>query len=356
MIGKNGGRQMLLIVGGSASGKRSYVLGHGWSESDIADATLGDDRPVLDNLQALVDANLTDLEQSEPDLTIKQIINDYALRLLAQIETKRVVICDEQGCGVIPNTPHERRVREVTGRLCIELARQATEVVRMVCGVPQVIKGPGIEPTPLPAFERPDASHTMSVTMLRHSITTDNEQRLYSGSRSNCALSAKGRELAESRGADPSVGLVYVTPMLRTAQTASILFPKAMQVVVPGLTEMDFGDFEGRSADQMEHDAAYRAWVDSMCEDACPNGESRATFVERTNQAFAELVASAIDNDETSLTIVAHGGTLMALLSSYALPHRSYWDWSAKPCHGYRFVIDPIAWEVNPAITDVQPI
>ena len=59
-------------------------------------------------------------------------------RVLAE---KEVVICNEVGCGIIPVEPRERRGREATGRLCILLAQQAEAVVRMVCGIPCVIKG-----------------------------------------------------------------------------------------------------------------------------------------------------------------------------------------------------------------------
>ena len=34
----------------------------------------------------------------------------------------------------------------------------------------------------------------------------------------------------------------------------------------PGLREMDFGDFEGRSAAELKEDVRYHAWVDSWCE------------------------------------------------------------------------------------------
>ena len=36
--------------------------------------------------------------------------------------------------------------------------------------------------------------------------------------------------------------------------------------VVPGLAEIDFGDFEGRTADEMESDAAYRAGYDAQAD------------------------------------------------------------------------------------------
>lgn len=114
---------MLLIVGGEGSGKRSFAKMLGYQERDIADAVL-DARPVLCHLEKLVFQN-----------------PEGADALLGALEGKEVLICNEVGSGVIPVEPHERMGREATGRLCVLLAQRADCVVRMVSGLPMVIKG-----------------------------------------------------------------------------------------------------------------------------------------------------------------------------------------------------------------------
>ena len=47
-----------------------------------------------------------------------------------------------------------------------------------------------------------------------------------------------------------SVDRLFVSPMLRTRQTADILFPKMHYTVVDGLIETDFGRIEGKYADK----------------------------------------------------------------------------------------------------------
>jgi adenosylcobinamide kinase/adenosylcobinamide-phosphate guanylyltransferase len=42
--------------------------------------------------------------------------------------------------GVVPMDAWERIWRERVGRTCGKLASQATRVVRMVCGIPTIIK------------------------------------------------------------------------------------------------------------------------------------------------------------------------------------------------------------------------
>ena len=170
------------------------------------------------------------------------------------------------------------------------------------------------------------------ILLLRHGRTEGNALGRYNGTTDE-PLSPEGRDqLAEKRFDFPAPATVYVTRLQRTRETAAILFPGARQITVPGLREMDFGDFEGRSYRDMEHDAAYRAWVDSGCLGPIPNGECRALFLERIGRTFRALLAA--DKSER-LTIVAHGGTLMAVGVLFVDPARDYFDWQPKNGGGY---------------------
>lgn len=193
----------------------------------------------------------------------------------------------------------------------------------------------------------------MQVILIRHSKTPGNAELRYNG-RTDEPLSSEGVVLAEQVGADLSVGTVYVTPLQRTKQTAAILFPKAEQIVVDDLREMDFGDFEGRSYTEMEHDEAYRGWVESGCLAPCPNGEGRPEFSERVCTAFAAIVQDALQRREESLAFVVHGGTIMAIMERFARPKQDYYSYSVKNCQGYRCRVetdggltlnDGIPWE-----------
>lgn len=113
---------MILIVGGAASGKRTYARTLGHDPSDMADAVL-DERPVLYNLQ---------------DLAARDPANVEAL--LPVLLEKACVLCNEVGSGIIPTRAEDRAAREAAGRLCILLAQRAERVVRMLAGVPTVIK------------------------------------------------------------------------------------------------------------------------------------------------------------------------------------------------------------------------
>ncbi len=185
----------------------------------------------------------------------------------------------------------------------------------------------------------------MIVELIRHGNTVWQGSGRYQG-RSDVPLSALGLE--ELRPAQTCPETVYITGLCRTRQTAERLFPGAKLVETDGLEEMDFGDFEGRSAREMAEDAAYRAWVDTGCQAPCPHGESQVQFCQRVTAAFARLLGERAATGR-DLTIVAHGGTQMAVLSAYADPGKPYFDW-AIPC-GHSYVLDASRWQTERRLT-----
>ena len=175
--------------------------------------------------------------------------------------------------------------------------------------------------------------------LLRHGSTEGNEQHRYVGRRTDDPLSMRGREQClKIVPFLPQMDTVYVSPMMRARQTAQICCPEACLEIVPGLEEFDFGVFEGRRAAEMEDDEQYRDWVDSGCVDPCPEGESRAAFTQRSNDALLSVVNSALEAHEQRIVVVAHGGTIMAAMHSFChenVPSDNYFGWSVAPCEGY---------------------
>ncbi len=61
--------------------------------------------------------------------------------LAARLSQYDFVIANEVGCGVVPMEAEQRRFRERAGRLSCLLAQRADTVIRVCCGLPQVLKG-----------------------------------------------------------------------------------------------------------------------------------------------------------------------------------------------------------------------
>lgn len=179
----------------------------------------------------------------------------------------------------------------------------------------------------------------MKVILLRHGQTAGNQKGKYNG-RTDDPLCEEGFRQAERTGILPGVSRVFVSPMLRARQTAEICFPNAQQTVISDLREMDFGDFEGRTADEMADDPDYRAWVDGNCEGPCPNGESISGFCQRVRRAFERAVEEGVRSGEDTLYIVAHGGTIMAVMSEFAAEPNSYYEWYVGNCCGWTAILE----------------
>ena len=182
----------------------------------------------------------------------------------------------------------------------------------------------------------------MLIYLLRHGLTAYNAEKRYQGQR-DIPLSPEG--LAQLRRADIDPKVVYISTLQRTRQTAEVLFPDAELVPVDGLKEMCFGSFEGKNYVEMEHDADYQAWVQANCESKCPDGERKDDFSNRICSAFSALVDKALADGEETLVILAHGGTQMAAMERYALPHEDYYHWCAPNAGGY--LLDARDWAAH---------
>lgn len=103
----------------------------------------------------------------------------------------------------------------------------------------------------------------IDIFFIRHGATEGNLRRRYIGRTDEplCEAGIAQVKALQKRGL--SVDEVFVSPLLRTRQTADILFPKMHYTVVDGLIETDFGRFEGKSADKLSGDPAYQAWDSS---------------------------------------------------------------------------------------------
>ena len=172
----------------------------------------------------------------------------------------------------------------------------------------------------------------MQIYLLRHGQTAYNAEKRYQGQR-DIPLSPEGMAKLQRADFDPAV--VYVTPLQRTSQTAHILFPNAKLVPVDELKEMCFGSFEGRHFVEVEHDPEYLEWVEANSKAEHPDGERKQDFCGRVCKAFSELVDKALADGKEQLVILAHGGTQMAVMERFALPHKTFHEWCGPNAGGY---------------------
>ena len=171
----------------------------------------------------------------------------------------------------------------------------------------------------------------MRIDFIRHGKTAGNTELRYIG-RTDEPLAFSG--IAELMKINyPQCGKLFCSPMKRCIQTAELIFPSAEINVCDELKECDFGDFEGKNYIELSMDSRYQRWIDSGGEAAFPNGEAPAEFKKRCIEGFMKCLENA-DKDD-NITFVIHGGTIMAILEQFAVPHKSYYDWHIGNGHGY---------------------
>ena len=131
---------MKLVIGGFAQGKRSYILENDDVSYAVFDKTLPSEQEVqtaeqrgqkilIDHLHLWIWEELKLGKMPEEELFAFTAENPDC-----------TVLCDEIGNGIVPMEAFEREYRERTGRILIELAKRAEEVVRVLCGIGQRIK------------------------------------------------------------------------------------------------------------------------------------------------------------------------------------------------------------------------
>ena len=160
----------------------------------------------------------------------------------------------------------------------------------------------------------------MELILIRHFATAGNLEKRYIGKRDEPIL-----PVAEKKKM-PRAEIVLTSPMKRCRQTAKLLYPGVEQIVWNGFRECDFGAFEGKNYLELTGESSYQAWIDSGGELPFPGGESKASFCERTRETFEQAVAKLMEHKIKRAAIIAHGGTLMAVLSAYAVPKQGYYD------------------------------
>lgn len=161
--------------------------------------------------------------------------------------------------------------------------------------------------------------------LIRHGATAGNLEKRYIG-RTDEALCPEGIAQVETlKQSDLQIDHLFVSPMRRTRQTAQLLFPQMTYQVVPEFSEIDFGLFEGKTAEELAEDAEYAKWLDSMCLAPIPGGEAVSDFKKRCCEAFGRIVGSLPEHG--CAAFVVHGGVIMAVLEAYAWPQKDFYEY-----------------------------
>lgn len=179
------------------------------------------------------------------------------------------------------------------------------------------------------------------VTLLRHGLTDENIRRAYIGWLDS-PLHSSGIETIHDLRKNithelEKNELIFTSDLQRCKQTAAILFSTPAKELA-GLREIHFGDWEGKTYDQLQADKAYRQWLHDFFTQKPPNGEHTKDFFQRVELAWTDIRQTVLASGAGHVAIVTHGGVIRYLLSEYGVPCRAFWKWHVPHGGGYQLV------------------
>lgn len=122
---------VILITGGACQGQAEFAkkLAEESGKHDGAEAGAENSWVVVEDIHLLIAEQLR--QKKDPWKEICSLTEQYPHLILT---------VNELGCGIVPVDAFDRAWREMTGRICCELAKQAQAVYRLICGIPAKLK------------------------------------------------------------------------------------------------------------------------------------------------------------------------------------------------------------------------
>jgi len=168
--------------------------------------------------------------------------------------------------------------------------------------------------------------------LIRHGEVEPAYQGVFGG-RIDMNLSERGHEQAKMLATflrDRDFDAIYASPMKRVQQTfvPSARHHRVKQVILPGLREIDFGDWTGFGWDAVREKFGIEPWewLDKIELGVVPNGESTAHFRKRVEPCLRRAIR---ENRGKTVAIFCHGGVIrmmLAILLELPLPKTGAFD------------------------------
>lgn len=185
------------------------------------------------------------------------------------------------------------------------------------------------------------------IHFIRHGAIDETMAGKYIGT-TDVTLSDKGRMALRKLDYEekyPGTQVVFTSPLKRCTETCKILYPEQTPLVIDNLSECNFGEWEGKTAEELKGNSDFEKWLAGDSSVKPPKGESNADFTRRICLMFESMVEGLIKTGTTESVIVTHGGVIMTLLAIYGMPQAKPFEWVMDNGFGYSMRITPILWQ-----------
>lgn len=174
----------------------------------------------------------------------------------------------------------------------------------------------------------------LELICIRHGATQWNKERRYLGHTDVGILQESLAELMPLKEAlkERSFHKVFCSDLKRCRETLDWIYSASVDQVIfdNRLREMDFGEWEGKTYDQLKHLDTYRNWLSNPESATPPRGESWRHFQKRIADFLNSLTCFAKEEEDNQLLVVTHGGVIRQI-AAMIIPGSSFWDFSADP-------------------------
>jgi len=187
---------------------------------------------------------------------------------------------------------------------------------------------------------------TYKLHFIRTGRTSTDPRKRYVG-QTDLPLCDKGRRSLQALREEyryPPVEMLYTSPLIRCRETADILYPDTYCVALDGLKDMNLGEFEGKTFDELKGDGAFSAWLGDSFANTPAGGEETEAFTRRIVGAVDQIFRNMMDEGVTSAAVVTHGGVIMTLLAAVGLPKLPLHQWAVSNGTGYTMLMTPEMW------------
>jgi broad specificity phosphatase PhoE len=176
-------------------------------------------------------------------------------------------------------------------------------------------------------------NHPTQLYFIRHGEVEEKYHMVFGGSRIDMGLSPLGVKQGEAVAAwlkDTKIDALYASPMLRVQQTlAPLAKQRDMQpTLMPGLREIDFGDWTGHRWDEVQTNFGASAfdWLEIIENNGIANGESIDSLLSRVRECVLQIIRA---HPHQKVAVFCHGGiirVMIALLLEMPLKHMAYFN------------------------------
>ena len=153
----------------------------------------------------------------------------------------------------------------------------------------------------------------MKLTLIRHGSTEGNIRGLYYGA-TDLPITAESAEELKNRalaGGYPKAERYFTSGMKRTEQSFAALYGGIPHEILPDLREINLGEFEMRSYEELRDDPKFAEWCTGDNEkNVCPGGESGEQVTDRALAALLPMIQAGKD-----VVIITHGGVIGGVLA-----------------------------------------